>query len=54
MACKITLNSADKDQGDLLLWIVDFNKNTKLRNLTKNTTTKETFFDPISSKILIS
>ena len=31
-ACKITLDHADKDQSDLLLEVVDFNKCSKPRN----------------------
>ena len=40
-AGKITLNNADKDQINLLLEIIDFNKNTKPRNSSNKKNKKE-------------
>ena len=47
-AGKITLNNADKDQSNLLLEIIDFNKNTKPRNSSNKKTKKRYSWKPDS------
>ena len=41
-ADKITLNDADKDQGDLLVEVIDFSKDTKPRNIKSKKLERDT------------